>query len=76
MNPNIWPAAIRGTGFYEVAQTDQILPFCHRSISLIQAQRALEKDWYAAWLRYVVATGHIQQFRFPLTSRGDSYPAG
>jgi hypothetical protein len=58
---NIWPAAIRGTGFYEVAQTDQILHemVCHRSISLIQAQRALEKDWYAAWLRYAVATGHI-----------------
>jgi hypothetical protein len=58
---NIWPAAIRGTGFYEVAQTDQILHgmICHRSISLIQVQRASEKDWYAARLRYVVATGHI-----------------
>jgi hypothetical protein len=31
---------------------------CRRSITLVQAQQALETDWYAAWLRYVVASGH------------------
>jgi hypothetical protein len=58
---NIWPAAIRGTGFYEKVQTDTILHelVCRRSLSLTQAQHDLETDWYAAWLRYVVATGHV-----------------
>jgi hypothetical protein len=57
---NIWPAAVRGTGFYEKIQTDSVLRelVCRRALSLRQAQRDLETDWYAAWLRYVVATGH------------------
>jgi len=58
---NIWPAAIRGTGFYQKIQTDHILRemVCRRTITLAQAQRALETNWYAAWLRYVIATGHF-----------------
>jgi hypothetical protein len=58
---NIWPAALRGTGFYQKLQTDHILRamVCRRTLSLAAAQRALESDWYAAWLRYVVATGHL-----------------
>ena len=58
---NIWPAAVRGTGFYEKIQTDHVLRelVCRRALSLQQAQRDLETDWYAAWLRYVVATGHV-----------------
>ena len=57
---NLWPAAIKGTGFSQKTQTDDILHqlVCRRSITLVQAQRALEADWYAAWLRYVVAGGH------------------
>ncbi len=51
----------REPGFYEKVQTDQILHelVCRRSLSLTQAQHDLETDWYAAWLRYVVATGHV-----------------
>jgi hypothetical protein len=58
---NIWPAAVRGTGFYEKIQTDHILyeMVCRRTLSLTQAQHDLKSDWYAAWLRYVVATGHV-----------------
>jgi hypothetical protein len=58
---NIWPAALRGTGFFEKVQTDHILRdlVCRRLISLTQAQHALERDWYSAWLTYVVATGHV-----------------
>jgi hypothetical protein len=58
---NIWPAALRGTGFYEKVQTDDILRdlVCRRTISLTQAQHALESNWYTAWLKYVVATGHV-----------------
>ncbi|MGO9781635.1 MAG: hypothetical protein ACLPKE_11970 [Streptosporangiaceae bacterium] len=57
---NIWPAAIRGTGFYQKTQTDYILRqlVCRRSISLVAAQEAVETNWYVAWLRYVVAGGH------------------
>ena len=57
---NIWPAAIRGAGFYQKTQTDYILRqlVCRRSISLVTAQKALETNWYVAWLRYVVAGGH------------------
>lgn len=57
---NIWPAAVRGTGFYQKVQTDHILRnlVCRRTLSLPQAQHDLETDWYAAWLRYVVAAGH------------------
>jgi hypothetical protein len=58
---NIWPAAIAGTGFYQKIQTDDILRqmVCRRQLTLGQAQEALEHNWYSAWLRYVVATGHI-----------------
>ncbi|HXP21258.1 MAG TPA: hypothetical protein VN840_16570 [Streptosporangiaceae bacterium] len=58
---NIWPAAIRGTGFFQKNQLDHILKdmVCRRLVTLSQAQHALESDWYAAWLKYVVATGHI-----------------
>jgi hypothetical protein len=58
---NIWPAAIRGTGFYQKLQTDAILRemVCRRTLTLAQAQHALETNWYAAWLRYVIAAGHI-----------------
>lgn len=57
---NIWPAAVCGTGFYQKVQTDHILRdlVCRRTLSLTQAQHDLETDWYAAWLRYVVAGGH------------------
>jgi hypothetical protein len=56
---NIWPAALRGTGFYQKVQTDHVLRnlVCRRAISLVQAQRDLEKNWYTAWLTYVVADG-------------------
>jgi hypothetical protein len=30
---------------------------CHRELSLRTAQRDLERNWYVAWLKYVVATG-------------------
>ena len=58
---NIWPAAITGTGFYEKIDTDDALRqlVCRRELTLAQAQKALETNWYSAWLRYVVATGHI-----------------
>jgi hypothetical protein len=58
---NIWPAAIRGTGFFQKVQLDHILKdlVCRRFLTLAQAQHALESDWYAAWLKYVVATGHV-----------------
>jgi hypothetical protein len=58
---NIWPASLRGTGFYEKIDTDTILRemVCRRELTLVQAQQALEQNWYSAWLRYVVATGHI-----------------
>jgi hypothetical protein len=57
---NVWPAALRGTGFYEKVQTDHIMRdlVCRRAITLVQAQHDLEKDWYAAWLTYVVAAGN------------------
>ena len=58
---NIWPAATAGTGFYQKIQTDTILRqmVCRRELTLVQAQKALETNWYSAWLRYVVATGHM-----------------
>lgn len=58
---NIWPAAVKGTGFFEKVQLDHILKglVCRRFLTLRQAQRALETNWYAAWLKYVVATGHL-----------------
>jgi hypothetical protein len=56
---NIWPAALRGTGFYQKDQTDHVLRdlVCRRTVSLAEAQHDEETDWYGAWLRYVVATG-------------------
>jgi hypothetical protein len=58
---NIWPATIEGTGFVQKAQLNHILKddVCHRFLTLRQAQRALETNWYVAWLKYVVATGHF-----------------
>jgi hypothetical protein len=58
---NIWPAAVQGTGFYQKIETDGILRqmVCRDQISLTEAQHVLETDWYSAWLRYVVATGHF-----------------
>lgn len=58
---NIWPIAIAGTGFYEKSQTDSIVRemVCRRELTLTQAQHALEANWYSAWLRYVVSTGHV-----------------
>ena len=58
---NVWPAAVKGTGFFEKVQLDHILKslVCRRYLTLRQAQRALETNWYAAWLKYVVATGHL-----------------
>jgi hypothetical protein len=57
---NVWPAALRGTGFYEKVQTDHVLRdlICRRAISLMQAQHDLERNWNAAWLTYVVAGDH------------------
>jgi len=58
---NIWPAAVEGTGFYEKIDTDHILRqmVCRRDLTLGQAQHALETNWYSAWLRYVLVTGHL-----------------
>jgi hypothetical protein len=58
---NIWPAAVEGTGFYEKIDTDDILRqmVCRGELTVVQAQRALENNWYTAWLRYVAGTGHI-----------------
>ncbi len=60
VNANIWPASVRGVGFYQKVQTDHILRdlVCRRTLSLTLAQHDLKTDWYAAWLRYVVASGH------------------
>jgi hypothetical protein len=56
---NIWPAAVRGTGFFQKEQLNSVLRdmVCRRQISLTLVQAQLRKDWYAAWLQYVVATG-------------------
>lgn len=58
---NLWPASAKGTGYFQKIQTDHILRdlVCRRYISLTTAQQALETNWYAAWLRYVVLAGHI-----------------
>jgi hypothetical protein len=59
-NANIWPAALKGTGFFQKAQLNHVLRdlVCRRTISITTAQSDLETNWYAAWLQYVVATGH------------------
>jgi hypothetical protein len=56
---NMWPAALKGTGFFEKIQLDHVMRdmVCRREISLRRAQHDLEQNWYAAWLKYVVATG-------------------
>jgi hypothetical protein len=56
---NMWPAALKGTGFFEKDQLDHVMRdmVCHRQLSLRTAQRDLEHNWYVAWLKYVVATG-------------------
>jgi hypothetical protein len=56
---NIWPIAIKGAGFYQKTQTDHVMRelVCRRDVSLGDAQQVIRTDWYAAWLRYVVATG-------------------
>jgi hypothetical protein len=56
---NIWPAALRGVGFFQKEQLNHVLHdlVCRRSVTLAQAQGQIEKNWYATWLRYVVATG-------------------
>jgi hypothetical protein len=56
---NMWPAALKGTGFFEKIQLDHVLRdmVCRRELSLRRAQHDLEQNWYAAWLKYVVATG-------------------
>ncbi|MDQ2815947.1 MAG: hypothetical protein M3Z75_29925 [Actinomycetota bacterium] len=58
---NLWPAATSGTGFYQKVETDKILRqmVCRGQVTLSQAQQALKTNWYSAWLRYVVATGHV-----------------
>jgi hypothetical protein len=56
---NMWPAAFKGTGFFEKIQLDHVMRdmVCRREISLRAAQHDMEQNWYAAWLKYVVATG-------------------
>ena len=56
---NMWPASFNGTGFFEKIKLDYVLRdlVCHRTLPLITAQKDLEKNWYVAWLKYVVATG-------------------
>ena len=56
---NMWPAAFKGTGFFEKVQLDHVLRdlVCRREISLRTAQQDLEQNWYLAWLKYVVSTG-------------------
>jgi hypothetical protein len=56
---NLWPAAIHGVGFYQKNQLDHIMHelVCQRSLTLGQAQRQIQQNWYATWLKYVVAAG-------------------
>jgi hypothetical protein len=56
---NLWPAALRGTGYYQKQKLNVILrdAVCHRTVSLATAQSQLQKDWFAAYLEYVVSTG-------------------
>ena len=58
---NLWPAATSGTGFYQKVETDKIMRqmVFRGDVSLSQAQQALATNWYSAWLKYVVATGHV-----------------
>lgn len=56
---NMWPAALKGTGFFDKIQLDHVLRdlVCHRTLQLATAQKDLERNWYTAWLRFVVASG-------------------
>ncbi len=56
---NVWPAAMRGTGYYQKVQLDHVLRdlVCRRTISITVAQSDLERNWYTTWLQYVVAAG-------------------
>jgi hypothetical protein len=58
---NLWPAATTGIGFYQKVETDKVMRqmVCQGVVSLTTAQHALESNWYSAWLRYVIATGHV-----------------
>jgi hypothetical protein len=58
---NMWPAALKGTGFFEKIQLDHVLRdmVCRRELSLRAAQHDVAQNWYAAWLKYVVATGRV-----------------
>jgi hypothetical protein len=55
----MWPAALKGTGFFEKIQLDHVLRdlVCHRTLLLFVAQKDLQRNWYAAWLNFVVSTG-------------------
>ena len=56
---NVWPAAVKGTGFYQKIETNHVIRqlVCRRALSLTVAQHDIEKDWYALWLHYVVING-------------------
>jgi len=56
---NIWPAALKGVGFFQKQQLNHVLVelVCHGAVRLATAQQLIARDWYGAWLRYVVATG-------------------
>jgi len=58
---NLWPAATTGVGFYQKVETDKVMRqmVCQGDVTLATAQHALEANWYSAWLRYVIATGHV-----------------
>ena len=53
---NVWPASTSGIGLSQKTKLDRALyhRVCRRQMTLPQAQSALETDWFAAWLKYVV----------------------
>ena len=57
---NVWPVSTRGIGVNQMTQLEHALYHlvCGGTITLPQAQHALEQDWFAAWLKYVVQAGH------------------
>jgi hypothetical protein len=56
---NLWPAALRGIGYYQKHQLDRVLHdlVCHRSVPLVAAQLQIRANWYVTWLKYVVTAG-------------------
>ena len=50
---NIWPASMRGVGFFQKQQLNAVLfgLVCHGAVPLVAAQRQIANDWYSAWLR-------------------------